>query len=364
MDRDAIAEALDTAAEIEAPETAPREAEGAATPPEAAEPEKFHSERAASVAQGRHRFYSLVLPSKLLSACCTVETRAENPVDGFQRLLDKKRAKEIANYIDTGFGAVPSAVILSAQPRAHLHYERETGLLRFRNDPRAFLVIDGQHRIFGFSLAKKSVSVPVVIFNRLTRAEECQLFMDINTKQRPVPPELLLDIKQLSERESEAEAMLRSVFDLFCAQDDSVLKGALSAAERRRGKITRVTFNAAFKTIGDAFIDASAEDVYQVMNAYLAACLSGLAFHKAEGAIGNPALFKALVTLFTNVAERVADRHGGKYSVANFEEVLHPFFRRLKKSDLPRPGATHTTMLDLFRKNLSAGFSLKNWLFM
>jgi DGQHR domain-containing protein len=324
---------------------------------------KLHIEKAFLVPQGRRHFYSLALPSKLLAANCAVEARAENPIDGFQRLLDKKRAKEIAQYIDAGFGAIPSAVILSAQSRAHLQYDRDSGLLRFRQDPRAFLVIDGQHRIFGFTLAKKSVSVPVVIFNRLTRSEECQLFMDINTKQRPVPTELLLDIKQLSELESDAEALLRSVFDMFNMREDSVLKGLLSPAEKRKGKITRVTFNSAFKAIQDAFVDASAEDVYQVMNAYLAACVSGLAFHKAQENIANPVLFKALVMLFANIAERVSDRHGGKYTVANFEEVLHPFLRRLKKNELPKPGATPPVMLDYFRKTLSAGFSLKNWLF-
>ncbi len=67
--------------------------------------------------------------------------------------------------------------------------------------------------------------------------------------------------------------------------------------------------------------------------------------------------------LFTNVAERVADRHGGKYTVRNFEDVLIPFFRRLKKSDLPRAGMTHIVLHEHYSKALSAGFTLKQWLF-
>ncbi|WP_424361647.1 DGQHR domain-containing protein [Methylocystis parvus] len=324
---------------------------------------KTVSERAFVVTQGKHRFYSLVLPSDLLAQTCTVEARSENPIDGFQRLLDQKRAKSIARYIDAGFGTVPSAVVLSAQTRAHLAFDKETCALTFRKDPKAFLIIDGQHRVFGFKLAKSSVNVPVVIYNRLTRAQECRLFMDINTKQRPVPNELLLDIRRLSEVETETEALLHNVFDLFHNRKDSALAGYLSPAERKKNMISRVTFNAGLRSIKGAFVGAPADEVYAVLNAYLRACRHGLGLHAIDENIANPALFKALMLLFTNVAERVADRHAGKYTVGNFEEVLIPFFRRLKKSDLPRAGMTHIVLHEHYSKALSAGFTLKQWLF-
>jgi DGQHR domain-containing protein len=371
MDRDTTADlhdsvalpqgAVDAASPIHDAETAPAEASPDA--PLAGEGGKAVTDTALPVTQGRHRFYSLSLPSDVLAETCMVEARTDNPIDGFQRLLDKRRARDIADYIDTGFGAVPSAIILSAQPRAHLRFDRETGQLSFRKDPRSFLIIDGQHRVYGFKLAAKAVRAPVIIFNKLTRAQECQLFMDINTKQRPVPPELLLDIRRLSESETAAEKLLHDVFDLFLTREDSALQGLLSPSERRKGKITRVTFNAALKSIKEAFVDAEASAVYAVMNAYLKACMTGLGLHEAAPNIANPALFKALVLLFANVAERVADRHGGQYTAKNFEDVLIPMFRRLKKSDLPKAGAGHLAMHEHFRKTLSAGFSLKNWLF-
>lgn len=334
-----------------------------ACPEPAAASRGFVSAHALQVTQGKSRFYTLVLPSRVLATTCAVAARLENPIDGFQRLLDKKRAREIADYIDSGFGSVPSAIILSAQPAAELRFDKRTGELSFRKDPRSFLVIDGQHRVFGFNLAERSVEAPVVVYNRLTRAQECQLFMDINTKQRPVPPELLLDIRRLSESESAAEALLHNVFDLFANAPDSVLAGLLSPSERRKGKISRVTFNSAMKSIDGCFVDAEAADVYRVLNTYLQACANGLAIHGVAGNIVNPALFKALVLLFANVAERVADRHGGKYTLHNFEDVLGPFFRRLKKNELPKPGTGHLALYESYRKTLSAGFSLKQWLF-
>ncbi|MEO1340877.1 MAG: DNA sulfur modification protein DndB [Cyanobacteria bacterium J06635_13] len=59
------------------------------------------------IRQGKYRFYSLTLDSDLLARICFVTTREEDPKAGFQRVLDKKRAQEIANYIDSGLGTIP-----------------------------------------------------------------------------------------------------------------------------------------------------------------------------------------------------------------------------------------------------------------
>ncbi|WP_299011026.1 hypothetical protein [uncultured Shewanella sp.] len=47
------------------------------------------------VRQGDHRFYSFTMPSDVLAETCFVVNRDENPIEGFQRELDKKRASEI-----------------------------------------------------------------------------------------------------------------------------------------------------------------------------------------------------------------------------------------------------------------------------
>jgi DGQHR domain-containing protein len=361
MENDALPLSCDLASLEQAVDAPPRLPTASALEGErAAENEKTITESALLVTQGRHRLYSLVLQS---AETCAVDTRQENPIDGFQRVLDKRRARDIADYMDGGFGSIPSAVILSAQPCAQLHYDRAGGLLCFARKARSFLIIDGQHRVWGFKLAQRKLMVPVVIYNKLTRAQECQLFMDINTRQRPVPPELLLDIRRLSETETAAEALLHDVFDLFYMREDSVLKGLLSPSERRKGMISRVTFNAALKSVEGAFADAGAEHVYAVLNLYLRACLSGLRLHEAEANIANPALFKALALLFPSIAERVAERFHGAYSLESFEQILIPFFKRLKKTDLPKPGVGHLALHEHFRKALSAGFSLKQWLF-
>lgn len=118
------------------------------------------------VTQGRHRFYTLTMPSDVLAKTCFVSTRYDDPQIGFQRILDKKRAVEIAAYIDTGLGTIPSSIVLSAQPDAELLVIGKGKTIEFQNTPKAFLILDGQHRVYGFSLAKTALRVPVVVYKR------------------------------------------------------------------------------------------------------------------------------------------------------------------------------------------------------
>ena len=68
---------------------------------------------ASNVIQNKTKFYSLTMPTDVLTKCCFVSSRDEDPIFGFQRTLDERRAQEIADYIDNGLGTVPSAIILS-----------------------------------------------------------------------------------------------------------------------------------------------------------------------------------------------------------------------------------------------------------
>lgn len=308
--------------------------------------------------QTSHRFYTLSMPSDVLAETCMVEPRYQDPAEGFQRALDIKRAQDIASYIDSGLGTIPSSIVLSAQPEANLQYNRPNRTLSFDRNPRAFLILDGQHRVYGFRLAESRLRVPVVIYNDLTRTEEARLFMDINTKQRPVPNELILDIKRMAETESNSEALMRDVFDAFDGRPESPLFGLMSPFERKKGRISRVTFNGAIKPIYDAFADVGPEKVYEVLSAYLHSCTAGLRENDLSSMITNPTLFKALMLLFPTVAERVHDRHPGEYTVGHFDEILKPMFQRVRKSTLANPGKSAASLLDAFRKGLQTGFTI------
>ena len=115
--------------------------------------------------QGEHRFYQLTMPSDVLGSCTFVSTRDDDPETGFQRLLDIKRAKEISSYIDSGLGTIPTSIILSAQDSCHLEYDSRDKTISFEISPSSFLILDGQHRVYGFKMAETKIRVPVVIYH-------------------------------------------------------------------------------------------------------------------------------------------------------------------------------------------------------
>lgn len=129
--------------------------------------------------------------------------------------------------------------------------------------------------MYGFSLAKTSLRVPVVIYNNLSPKDESRLFIDINTKQRPVPNELLLDIKKLAEYETKVEHLLGEVFDLFNSDPESPLLGLLSAHERTNNKISRVTFNAGLKQLLSIFGGTDVHGIYDALSSYITAFIAG-----------------------------------------------------------------------------------------
>lgn len=299
------------------------------------------------IRQGKHRFFTCTMPTNILAECSFVSTRDEDPKEGFQRLLDKRRAQEIADYIDRGLGTIPSSIVVSAQPEARFKELGGGKTIEFENNPGSLLILDGQHRVFGFLLANTAIRVPVVIYNGLTRVEESRLFIDINTKQRPVPNELLLDIKNLAQYESQDEAFLNDLFNLFNTKSSSPLLGLLSASKRSSGKISRVSFNTSIKPILGAFAEKESKDAYDTLAPYLSAFISGLRNIKCEDRFTNPTVLRAITLFFPEVAQRVKDKFG-KYSIKTFEEILIPFFSKVSAAKVKKSGYSHKELYDHF----------------
>lgn len=225
------------------------------------------------ITQGRHKFYSATMPIDLIAECCSTNPRESDPVAGFQRTLDENRAKSIAKYILDG-GTIPSSIIISAQNESRLSYNARNKTISFEVLPSSFLILDGQHRVFGFrKLMNEDLKyrVPVIIYSDLTPVDEARLFIDINTLQRAVPKELLLDIKKLAERENVDEALLDEIFTSFENDSNSYLRNKLSRFDKQKGKISKVTFYDSLRPILKEFNITDVDKLYRIMNAYFTA---------------------------------------------------------------------------------------------
>ncbi len=279
------------------------------------------------MAQNKHRFYFTTIPVDDLFPYCFVARRDEDAIKGFQRSLNETRADDIASYLAVGTGSIPSNIVLSAQPNAAFVYNRKTKSIAFTREPAAFLVLDGQHRLWGYDKCSVRHRVPVAIYDGLTRAEETKLFIDINTTQRGVPAALLLDIKELANIEDAKEHTLRQIFDRLNVDSKSPLAGKLSASRSLTNRISRVTFNRAVGPIlsSGVALDAGSENRYKLILNFVNAWDAELT---DKSLLLRSAFFEAIFEMFGEVIQNtLTAKRGAK------QEMIQATIRPLARLD-------------------------------
>lgn len=251
---------------------------------------------AIKLTQGKYNFYLTVIPSTKLKEYCYISRRNEDKEEGFQRLLNKPRAKLIQKYYEEG-GTIPSPLILSVKEDASFEYS--TGKISFYEKDNILLVIDGQHRLFGIYGLEEQIDIPVVLFESLSLTEEVNLFIDINTNQKGVPSALLLDIKNLAQKENKTETRQRELFDYL--NSNGPLKDKLLSSASKTGYISRTAFN---EVTTDIFENGILRE--QSNNILFGAILNFLsAFEKMYEESGTEATLTK--TIFFKVAMRFFD---------------------------------------------------------
>ena len=304
-----------------------------------------------TVNQGGAKFYTLAIDSKVLGETCYVSDRDENPEDGFQRVLNFAKVQEIANYVDTIEGSIPTSVIISAQ-QEHVTLDRNK-TLRFKNVNNAFMIIDGQHRVYGYKLAQTNCKVPVVVYVGLTKQEEAKLFIDINVKQTPVPESFVLEIKRFAKLEKGNAVYINDLFDLFHDSENSALQGLTSKTGSTKTKINRAKFkNGINPLISTGIISPEKrlpDEMYKILNNYFWALKESFP-HNFDELIMQGKYLTAFCKLFSEAAKMNPDRIN--YPKDGFDSVLAGDFSKIKKSELNNC-VTYTDLFELFKKKLS-----------
>ena len=131
----------------------------------------------------------------------------------YQRLLDKSRIKSLSEFINSG-GYFPNSVILNFDTKnqkkiRQLEWEKspqqddsksEHGILKIPNSYAISYIIDGQHRVYGYSYAeskyKTSQTIPVVAFENLKKERQLEMFMEINENQKAISRNLKETLKE------------------------------------------------------------------------------------------------------------------------------------------------------------------------
>lgn len=216
---------------------------------------------------GGKTYYSfLIEPSRLLKISYVLHKNnaIDESMKTYQRLIKKNRLKDIRKYIDDG-GCFPNSIIIAidnkngklqfepAQMKTDksdekLFYFSEIGILHLPQTYQSAYIIDGQHRLYGYSESKFSdnIAVPVIAFENLDKKEQLKMFMDINQNQKSVSASLknTLSIDLLWNSESKAEqriALILYIIQSLGDKDSSPLYKRIVAGENNNTTIKCIT---------------------------------------------------------------------------------------------------------------------------
>jgi len=177
---------------------------------------------------GSDVFYSFTITAGHLLKLAFVNHHALNHPEGrpaYQRMVDKRRLRGIGEFIKNG-GYFPTNILVNFTNSCTFEPLSKTdntvdgikfGHLTLPSKFKSAWIIDGQHRLFGFTnLDESYLDRPlfVVAFEKMDVAREADLFITINHKQKSVPKDLLValqaDLQMGSDDPDEALGALAS----------------------------------------------------------------------------------------------------------------------------------------------------------
>ena len=152
---------------------------------------------------GGRTFYSFVsTPEQLLKICFVNHRTLADPLalPTYQRLVKKSRLKAIGEFISNG-GFFPTNILINFEEKRRFDKKEndeaaniQFGDLHLPDKYKSAWIVDGQHRLYGYSFIDPKFSkhnVAVIAFEQLKREDEANLFVTINHEQKSVPRTLL-----------------------------------------------------------------------------------------------------------------------------------------------------------------------------
>ena len=200
---------------------------------------------------GNLTYYSfLIEPERLLKIGYVLHRNKANhdQMPTYQRLIKKDRLKSIREYVNNG-GFFPNSLIISIDSKdGKLRFEKaqqnlqgahsRVGTLYLPKEYQTAYIIDGQHRLYGYSDSKYAGTdtLPVIAFVDLDKEKQVKMFMDINENQKPVSKTLRnilnIDLNWSSDNLSKRkEAVILNVCQALGENPNSPLFGRVITGE-------------------------------------------------------------------------------------------------------------------------------------
>jgi DGQHR domain-containing protein len=283
--------------------------------------------------------------SAQLAKLCYVTPRTENDPEEIQRLLDKRRVKEIGLYIKEETSLLPNAIVIAlsevvrivetdSDNEVFIEFPDKTGKFAY--------ILDGQHRIAGFEYADgKQFDLPVVALHNPDLSTRGRVFADINSKQVKVTDSQLLSlyyqIRELPKDDTEIMDIIKSLNDDM----DSPLRGKIQMMPSEKSRwIKNVAMMKYLKPIvvqGGPLCRKKTTEKVKILKEYFGAisqvwdtAWDSPKTHTLCKSMG----FDIMLGIFDNIKQQVDLKHGQLYVKDNFFKILI----NLKNYTLKMPG--------------------------
>ncbi len=212
---------------------------------------------------GRKYYMFSIEPSLLLKMGFVLHRTSanESEMPTYQRLLVPNRLKGIRSFINGG-GSFPNSVILNFSKNGkNLQFEADArgkdtdsrcGTLKIPNTYAIAYIIDGQHRIYGYTGTDylDNNTIPVVAFEGLGSIEQLEMFMNINQNQKAVSPTLRITLEEdlywdADRADSRIKALRSSIIQKLSGSINGPLYNKISIGEDKH-MLTAKPFSDAF----------------------------------------------------------------------------------------------------------------------
>lgn len=211
---------------------------------------------------GGHTYYSFSIePEKLLRISYVLHrSKSIELLPSYQRMIKKSRLTKVQTFVNDG-GYFPNSIVISidgmnGEPRFEPLTQKGdgvsvAGMLHLPNVFRSAYIIDGQHRLYGYSGSdfSRTNSIPVVAFINLDRSEQLRLFMEINENQKSVPRNLRITLDADLRWDSDdlairIDGLQKQIAQEFGENNSSPLKGRVKVGEDETTDVRVVTLQA------------------------------------------------------------------------------------------------------------------------
>lgn len=210
---------------------------------------------------GGFTYYSFSIePERLLKIGYVLHRNEanKNMMPTYQRLIKKKRLTEVQTFIKKG-GYFPNSIIISVDTNGKgLRFDPSSmrvensisklGVLHLPKRYRSAYIIDGQHRLYGYSDSSyaRTNSIPVVAFVDLDRQEQIKLFMDINENQKAVPKTLRVTLNadmlwESPDYNQQRQALRSKIAQMLGEENTSPLLGRVVVGENESSPTKCIT---------------------------------------------------------------------------------------------------------------------------